>query len=794
MFDYIVVVVGEEREVKRLEHFPWHEDVLQTSILIPVSEGSWNGPAGNGLGTLFAIKNASNAAGKELVEEVKQGKSVLIVHTAGKGTRNILTRTCKEKAFIDVPGLTILEGVIKQFQRFSIPHRIMVTWGDQFLFIADTPESLIECAHSTHVMLFGLKSEFTEEIVSKYGIQIVRCGDKGKGKDKGCELLDFDDTRNYEVVKSKMERYRGSEVLLNLGLFTLSGVLTERLLDAFSDRLEERVGEFNSDELWQLWCSPDSVTTNKWLRERAERLKREMTMTSDLNLIKSFAISDQSIWFDFGTNKSYYRNMMRLLSEGAEAAQLRRFLNVELLSATDGCEILDSIYVNSGIERGRIKRSVVSNTTAKAALLEDACVFNSRLNRINGKNCVVYNLVDCDSVELNDCVLVDVFHPARGRIRLRFPIGKESRPKEEWWSSRLPGNEYTLSEVAAMTRGITDEEMQSTRLRHARLADAIMSMSDTDTDTHTEAVRVRVKVRDMIEHPMKLKPLIVNKPWGYELWCASPRNYIEGEEFTLCELNTFFSEAIFGMRMEEFPLIVKIIKADENLSVQVHPDDRYARKMGDVMGKEEAWYVLEAKEDARIYLGFRDSLRSGEFLELVKRGEILNYMNSFYAQPGDIYHIPAGVIHALGAGTKVYEVSTASERTFRVYDYGRGRELHLNDAMNVLRFEVPRGLKHGGGHLRGKHLDLRLISVHNSNDNGMNPGINMGMDIKNAGVLTCVRGQVTLVGDAKVKLPLKTFETALVPVPATVSSGSASGSGIRLEGEGDLIYASFISS
>ena len=76
----------------------------------------------------------------------------------------------------------------------------------------------------------------------------------------------------------------------------------------------------------------------------------------------------------------------------------------------------------------------------------------------------------------------------------------------------------------------------------------------------------------------------------------------------------------------------------------------------------------------------------------------------------------------------------------------------------------------------------------------MNPGTDMSMDIKNAGVLTCVRGQVTLVGDAKVKLPLKTFETALVPVPVTVSSGSASGSGIRLEGEGDLIYASFISS
>jgi len=766
MFDYIVVVVSGEREAKRLGHFPWREDVRQNSVIIPVSESGWNGPAGNGLGTLFAIKNASNAAGKELVEEVKRGKSVLIVHTAGEGTRNVLARTCKGKALIYVPGLTILEGVIKQFQRFSIPHRIMVTWGDQFLFIADSPESIIESAHSAHVMLFGLKAELTEEIASKYGIQIVRCGDK----DKGCELLDFDDTRNYEVVKSKMERHRGSDVLLNLGIFTLSGVLTERLLDTFCDKLEERAGKFNSDQLWQLWCSPDSATAtaDKWLRERAERLKREMTMAHDLNLIRSFAISERSIWLDFGTNKSYYSSMMRLLSKGADGAQLRKFLNVELLSATDGCEIQDSIYVNSGIERGRIRRSVVSNATAKTALLEDACVLNSRLNRISGKNCIVYNLVDSDSLELTDCVLVDVFHPARGRIRLKFPIGKESEPKEEWWSSRLPGNEYTLSEVAAMTGDITDDEMQSARMRHERLA----QLADAEP----------VRVRDIIEHPIKVKPLIINKPWGYELWCASPRNYIEGEEFTLCELNSFFSEQIFGMKMEQFPLIVKIIKADENLSVQVHPDDRYARKMGDVMGKEEAWYVLEARERARIYLGFRDSIRSDEFLELVKRGEILSYMNSFYAQPGDIYHIPAGVIHALGAGTKVYEVSTASERTFRIYDYGRGRELHLNNAMNVLRFEVLRGLKHGGGHLRGRHLDLKLISVHNSNDKGTNQGTNM----RNAGVLTCVRGHVTLVGDAKAELPLNTFETALVP--ATVSGG------IRLEGEGDLIYACFISS
>ena len=134
MFDYVVVVVGEDSEVIKLELSPPSKDVLLNSTFVPVSESAWNGAAGNGLGTLFAIENASAAisekTGKDIVEEVKRGKSVLIVHTAGEGTRNILTRTCKNKAYIVVPKLTILEGVIKQFQDFAIPSRILVTWGD----------------------------------------------------------------------------------------------------------------------------------------------------------------------------------------------------------------------------------------------------------------------------------------------------------------------------------------------------------------------------------------------------------------------------------------------------------------------------------------------------------------------------------------------------------------------------------------------------------------------------------------------------------------------------------------
>jgi mannose-6-phosphate isomerase len=183
------------------------------------------------------------------------------------------------------------------------------------------------------------------------------------------------------------------------------------------------------------------------------------------------------------------------------------------------------------------------------------------------------------------------------------------------------------------------------------------------------------------------------KPWGYELWCASPRNIAELDaedtyELTLDDLTALFPELLLGTappRKTQFPLIAKIIKADENLSVQVHPDDAYATTLGDLFGKEEAWHVLEAGRDAMIYLGLEQKRSKAEVLDAVDREAFHFYLHGFSAQVGDTYHIPPGVVHALGAGTKVYEVSTASERTFRIYDHGRGRELHLDDALSVLK-------------------------------------------------------------------------------------------------------------
>ncbi len=775
MFDYIVVVVTEDLEAQKLVCASFRADVLLNSTFIPVSESAWNGRAGNGLGTLFAIENASKALGKDLVEEVKRGKSVLIVHTAGEGTRNILTRTVKNKALIEVPNLTILEGVIKQFQDFSIPSRILVTWGDQFLLFEDSPEEIKKCAQSSHVMLFGLKTELTEEIARTYGIQIVRCTEGD-----GCELLDFEDTRNYEVAKMLVQKWKG-DVMVNMGMFTMSGAAADRMLEAFSDALAAREGKFNSDELWQSWISPEYEASD-WLRERADRLKTELARIAPLSLIKSFPLSARTTWLDFGTNENYFKSVMKVVEDDEIGRKLREFLAVAICSGAPGCTVSSSVYERSEIGDGEVRSSVIVNSTANYAELEQACVLNATLNRIKGKRCVIYNVVDHAELEVEDSFVVGVFHPVKGRIRLRMRIGEEKGAKVDWWHTCLPGNEYALSEVAELVRGVSEEEMEATKRRLERLSKLMIA--------HGE------ELQRLVERPFTIKPFVEPKPWGYELWCTSPRNYAELEsemdyELTLDDLTLLFPEQLLRTvtgSMKKFPLIAKIIRADENLSVQVHPDDTYANVMGDAYGKEEAWFVLEAKKGAKIYLGFRDVMSSEEVTEAIGREDFLSCLHAFDAHVGDTYHIPAGIVHALGAGTKVYEVSTASERTFRLYDYGRGRDLHLKDAMNVLKMDEdglgnilkkePELLRKEQGFeeyefLRGDYFQLRLFKVHGD--------LNFSKEGK-LQVLTCLQGEVTLRSTSNV-ITLRPMET--VVVPACVED-------FKMQGEGEVVCARFI--
>lgn len=153
-------------------------------------------------------------------------------------------------------------------------------------------------------------------------------------------------------------------------------------------------------------------------------------------------------------------------------------------------------------------------------------------------------------------------------------------------------------------------------------------------------------------------------------------------------------QRIFEACGADFPLLVKIIDAKSDLSVQVHPDDQMARELHGARGKTEMWYVVAADPGARIYCGLRSELSSQQFQAMVRDNTIMDAMASYPAAPGDVFFVPAGRIHAIGAGTILVEVQQACDITYRVYDYGRldadghPRQLHTDLAARAIDFTV----------------------------------------------------------------------------------------------------------
>ncbi|ENH95949.1 mannose-6-phosphate isomerase [Gracilibacillus halophilus YIM-C55.5] len=140
---------------------------------------------------------------------------------------------------------------------------------------------------------------------------------------------------------------------------------------------------------------------------------------------------------------------------------------------------------------------------------------------------------------------------------------------------------------------------------------------------------------------------------------------------------------------EEYPLLVKILDANDDLSVQVHPDDHYASEVAnESYGKTECWYVLNAEEDAELIIGHHAQTRE-ELEQLIDRGNWDHLLRRINVQPGDFVYVPSGTIHAIGKGIVILETQQSSDITYRVYDYdrtdaqGNKRKLHLEQAKEV---------------------------------------------------------------------------------------------------------------
>jgi mannose-6-phosphate isomerase len=223
---------------------------------------------------------------------------------------------------------------------------------------------------------------------------------------------------------------------------------------------------------------------------------------------------------------------------------------------------------------------------------------------------------------------------------------------------------------------------------------------------------------------IKLKPIALTKVWGGEnlskayhinkdnigeIWGISAHkshsNEILNEEFKGITFRTLFEEnkALFGYYPhDEFPILCKIIDASSDLSVQVHPSDEYALKHEKSLGKDECWYIIDAKENSRIQIGHKAN-NIEELRKAINNKKIEEMLVYHPVSKKDYYYIPSGKVHAICKDTTLLEVSQSSDITFRLYDYnrfdqGKLRELHIDKSLDVITFP-----------------DTEIIKTHQSN-------------------------------------------------------------------------------
>ena len=150
-----------------------------------------------------------------------------------------------------------------------------------------------------------------------------------------------------------------------------------------------------------------------------------------------------------------------------------------------------------------------------------------------------------------------------------------------------------------------------------------------------------------------------------------------------------------GNQFEYFPILIKLIDAKNDLSVQVHPDNEYAMRVENEYGKTECWYILDCDDDAELIYGFNRTISSDEFKERIADNTFLETVNKVKVKKGDLFFIEAGTLHAIGKGILLAEIQQNSNTTYRVYDYGRlgadgkPRELHVEKAIDVTNCTPP---------------------------------------------------------------------------------------------------------
>lgn len=233
-------------------------------------------------------------------------------------------------------------------------------------------------------------------------------------------------------------------------------------------------------------------------------------------------------------------------------------------------------------------------------------------------------------------------------------------------------------------------------------------------------------------YPLKFRPMLMQKVWGGERLKQYYRHdkpemskvgetwdvvaldeerdsevvngFLQGN--TLSELVEVYMGDLVGDKVYErygnyFPLMVKLIDAADRLSVQVHPNDELAHEYDEPAGKTEMWYVMKAEVGAQLMMGFNRQVCEEELHDMCHNGSVENVLQCYNVRAGDVFFIPAGIVHAIGKGCLMLEIQQASDVTYRMYDYlrkdinGQYRQLHIHESLEAIDYENWQGRKVG---------------------------------------------------------------------------------------------------
>lgn len=301
-------------------------------------------------------------------------------------------------------------------------------------------------------------------------------------------------------------------------------------------------------------------------------------------------------------------------------------------------------------------------------------------------------------------------------------------------------------------------------------------------------------------YPLKFEPILKQTLWGGEKiipfkhlnetlsnvgesWEVSA---VEGSEsvvangpekgMTLPEMVRRYKEELVGEANyarfgEKFPLLIKFIDAKLDLSIQVHPDDALAKKRHNSFGKNEMWYVISADPGAKLISGFSQEITPKEYKERVHDGTFAEVLQSCAIQPGDVFYVPAGRVHGIGAGAFVAEIQQTSDITYRIYDYnrkdknGKTRELHTAQAVDAINFaDVQDDFRTAYDHVQNEPVEVVACPYFTTSVYDMTEEITCDYsELDSFVIFICVEGSCRLTDNENNVISLQAGETVLLP-------------------------------